>query len=138
MSLALECLRVDCVERSLTMRFAYALACAKSEAPLDAVSIARHAHTPPRILRARLALYIRALLRADKGDFGPDWFWCPACGGGGGCSSYNGSPWICNGPTRGGMCRTPGFLTRRITPLWELAPAHGSEAAEKTRVKVKR
>jgi hypothetical protein len=57
-----------------------------------------------RLLRARLALVLRAMLRADKGDFGPtEWHGCN-------CS--------CDGD-RGG------WLPRRITPLWELAPAHG-------------
>jgi hypothetical protein len=56
-----------------------------------------------RLLTARLALYVRALLRADRGDYGPtEWLGCT-------CS--------CDGD-RGG------WAPRRITPLWELAPAH--------------
>lgn len=40
----------------------------------DAVARAYHLHgTPPRLLRARLALYIRAVLRADAGDEGRWW-----------------------------------------------------------------
>jgi hypothetical protein len=62
------------------------------------------AESARRLLRARLALVLRAMLRADKGDFGPtEWHGCN-------CS--------CDGD-RGG------WLPRRITPLWELAPAHG-------------
>lgn len=58
-----------------------------------------------RLLRARLALYLRAVLRADAGDFGP----CPDdCWG---CRWSHVSDSFEHAPPR------------RITPLWELAPS---------------
>lgn len=56
-----------------------------------------------RLLRARLALLLRALLRADAGDFGPTaWAGCRCS-----CDGDNG-----------------GWQATRYTPLWELAPQH--------------
>ena len=56
-----------------------------------------------RLIRARLALYLRALIRAGAGDFGP---------------------WR--------VAYTPGFgrrtVDRRTRPLWERAPAHRGTA----------
>lgn len=69
------------------------------------------------VLRARLALLLRALLRADAGDFGSRRLWCPACCSRRVATSRNGGPWACE------VCGTPGVFTPRITPLWELAPA---------------
>jgi len=75
-----------------------------------------------RILRARLALYLRALLRADAGNFGP--------------RTRRPRPRVlCRSVehTRhddplGLRCRSAACdcwtFTRRIRPLWESAPAH--------------
>jgi hypothetical protein len=61
-----------------------------------------------RLLRARLALYLRAVLRAERGDFGPTvWLGCTCA-----CDGDNG-----------------GWTHRRITPLWERAAAHGGDNA---------
>lgn len=65
------------------------------------------AHTsaaPPRLLRARLALYLRAVLRADRGDYG-------ACGD---------DCWGCRWAHV-----SDGFdhdAPRKCHPLWEMAP----------------
>lgn len=56
-----------------------------------------------RLIRARLALYLRALMRADAGDCGP---WRV---------TYSPDYWR----------RT---VERRIRPLWESAPAHRGTA----------
>ena len=59
-----------------------------------------------RLLRARLALYLRALLRADAGDYGRAW--CSLCG--------PRCPGVCECWDMG---RRLGPRTRRYTPLWE-------------------
>lgn len=61
-----------------------------------------------RVLRARLALLLRALIRADAGDFGRTW--CVPCG------EHN--PAGCECWDEG---RDLGPRSRRITPLWTLA-----------------
>jgi hypothetical protein len=70
-----------------------------------------------RLLRARLALLLRALLRADAGDYGPSPV-CARCGSPF-VSPYVGKAW-CYGACRRAFVPT----TRRITPLWERAPSH--------------
>lgn len=85
---------------------------------------------PTRLLRARLALYLRAVLRADLGDFGPRGRLClgtvwtytydsqingvSRCGSG----SFNG--------TVGGRmrCRKCNRVRGPICALWEQAPEH--------------
>ena len=134
MSLALECLRewarpvMACaaVRAAAEVLFeggdcANAIVCSLPEIPM---------YQRSRLLRARLALYLRAMLRADRGDFGP--YACPRCG----CDDYE--------PTSGGRCpdcrahNVRVYLAaRRITPLWEREAAD-REAAEKARAKVKR
>ena len=54
----------------------FALDAALHSAPPGVSTQARpyfRTHVPARVLRARLALYLRALMRADVGDFGPWW-----------------------------------------------------------------
>ena len=79
-------------------------------------------HVPARVLRARLALYLRALLRADAGNFGPQTrrprpraF----------CRSVEHNRYD---DALGLRCRSAAcdcwVFTRRIRPLWESAPAH--------------
>jgi hypothetical protein len=65
-----------------------------------------------RLLRARLALALRALLRADADDYGPTIVYCTGCG------------WRWDGRTtvRGRSdCHDVERTTRRYTPLWEQA-----------------
>jgi hypothetical protein len=75
-----------------------------------------------RLLRARLALFLRAVLRADRGDVGR--------------RRYEPTGRTCrrvDHASLDGRCRVPscGCYTwhRRITPLWERAAAHGGEHA---------
>lgn len=57
-----------------------------------------------RIQRCRLALLLRAMLRADRGDYGPrEWVGCTCH-----CDGVNG-----------------GWQFRRYVPLWDLARPHG-------------
>jgi hypothetical protein len=69
-----------------------------------------------RLLRARLALVLRAMLRADAGDYGPRM--CRDCGG-----PYPRGVWE---PCRAGTEHWHGCrgVAAAYTPLWELAPAH--------------
>ena len=66
-----------------------------------------------RLLRARLALLLRAMLRADAGDFGR-WV-CPGCGE----ECYEAARYCYRDGT--GELARPMVPHRRITPLWELA-----------------
>jgi hypothetical protein len=74
-----------------------------------------------RLLRARLALYLRAVLRADAGHY-VEWR-CSVCG-----EEAYASARFCyrdgDGPNA-----IPMEPHRRITPLWERAAAHGGEHA---------
>jgi hypothetical protein len=106
-AIALECLRFAKWEPDVAVADAYGILVAGervAKATRDAVFGAWGIDGRGwRLLRARLALYLRALLRADRGDYGPtEWLGCS-------CS--------CDGD-RGG------WAPRRITPLWALAPAH--------------
>jgi len=71
---------------------------------------------PWRILRARLALTIRALLRAERGDFGA--VQCNECG-----DRFASDAWA--------FCQCRDWLRREwgdgvpFRPLWTLARAHG-------------
>ena len=66
-----------------------------------------------RMTRARLALYLRALLRADAGDCGGRWQ-CRKCG------RIDFAPGGCNDNY---WCADDDMLwEQRIRPLWELAP----------------
>lgn len=62
-----------------------------------------------RLVRARLALYLRARLRLDAGgdETGP--WWCCRCG------VLRCAAWECSGEP----------YHQRIRPLWEMAPSHG-------------
>lgn len=73
-------------------------------------------HVDSRLLRARLALYLRARLRADRGDCGRAW--CPVCGRR--VPLHHVSARYCLTVHGGRRTR----LSRRITPLWQQAPAH--------------
>lgn len=68
---------------------------------------------PPRLLRARLALALRAMLRADAGDCGP--VRCPSCGA--------------RGHVALGQCFAGAHaivrVGKRIAPLWQQAPRTG-------------
>lgn len=71
------------------------------------------------VLRARLALALRAILRADAGDYGVR-SECVLCYGTT-CGAND-----ANCISDGGCCPCHGALTNgRITPLWEQAPATG-------------
>ena len=69
-----------------------------------------------RLLRARLALYLRALLRADRGDFGTRarCGWC----NGTGCPAEDPRCSCCEHCDNGAIRRAP------WRPLWELASPH--------------
>lgn len=80
-----------------------------------------------RLLRARLALYLRALLRADAGDFGPLRSYsirydCGVCG-----ANITGSGdapcWNCGDDKTAPKRKRTIYGRTRITPLWQLAPA---------------
>lgn len=84
----------------------------------------------PRLLRARLALYLRALLRADANDLGTTGMICKLCGAVRGrehclcCSSRTGSPMCsCWGAWRMGRIPTH--------PLWNIPPTP-SQGEDKT------
>lgn len=79
-------------------------------------------HVVVRLVRARLALYLRALLRADAGDCGRVGMRCSICGANRGqrhcrcCAVHQGSV----------MCSCWGAWKDRpalFTPLWQLAGA---------------
>jgi hypothetical protein len=89
-----------------------------------------HVERAPRLLRARLALYLRALLRADRGDCGP---WrCPVCALPW-TPEYGPSPHPRSTHFHCGLGATPhpsgtchdgervARYGRRITPLWQQA-----------------
>ncbi len=120
-SLALECLRewarpvMACaaVRAAVEVLFegsdcANAIVCSLPEIPM---------YQRSRLIRARLALYIRAMLRADAGNFGPERPWCVEHGDvdfgqrpGRRCPSM--------------WCEAVTLPSRRITPLWERAKSH--------------
>lgn len=80
----------------------------------SAIQAAWHMSRPStgdRLIKARVALLIRALLRADRGDYGPVRF----------TAVYD----EMIGAYIFGSSRCPS--TRRYTPLWEQAPAHEEE-----------
>lgn len=88
-----------------------------------AIGVARTAYAADegRLLRARLAFYLRARLRAEgREEVGFGRWACVDCG-----SGDLRHPWIEPGP----RCRSCGGdgidYTCRITPLWQQAPAHG-------------
>lgn len=77
------------------------LGCVTCDNITDAIPTLRSRDT--RVARARLALLLRVLLRADVEDFGPTaWHGCHCA-----CDGENG-----------------GLLPARYTPAWERAPAH--------------
>lgn len=73
----------------------------------------------PRILRARLALALRALLRADADDYGGRWA-CTVCGS----KNYTHALFTGRMVSRCNDCGEYGApdWTIRIRPLWEMAP----------------
>lgn len=85
---------------------------------------------PARLLRARLALLLRALLRSDAGDFGP--VECSECGHGGyhlpsGEALVGSRCHVCEleaWQVTGEICAGPRHERRRYRPLWEQAPSH--------------
>ncbi len=72
-----------------------------------------------RVARARWALFLRALLRADEGDYGPQPVACRPCWGEGDGYGPSGCP----------SCYGTGEASVRVTPLWELAPKMGTAKA---------
>jgi hypothetical protein len=130
-ALALECLRQ--MRADLSRNPAVGVALGSAHVALDAPAVSGRSvenistalavsvyRMPARLLRARLALYLRALLRADVGDLGP--LWCNTCGWLGAGTYMAGD--------RCGSCRRYAhgpigeYGPRRITPLWERAKAH--------------
>lgn len=87
----------------------------------------------PRLLRARLALLLRAMLRAASGDLGRQtfgWF-CASCGTRSTLPDH--CPWEGQGPgsckcDKGCACQAPERWVqhRKMTPLWQIAPATGA------------
>lgn len=82
-----------------------------------------------RVIRARLALYLRARLRAEgRGEIGFGRWVCAGCGSEDLRSIYEQAPRFVGDEWRP-ACRTCGGeqtdYTCRVTPLWELAPSHG-------------
>lgn len=78
----------------------------------------------PRILRARLALALRVLLRADIDDcYLSEWI-CMDCGSGNHSQNFNAPLGCCICHDCGGesIVERP---HHRITPLWEMAPSSG-------------
>lgn len=80
---------------------------------------------PIRLIRARLALYLRARLRADRGDCGRAW--CPGCERR--VPLHHVSARHCLTVHGGRRTR----LSRRITPLWQLAPEHDGRTPRERR-----
>lgn len=80
--------------------------------------------TSDRLVRARLALYLRAVLRAEAGDCGP--VRCERCAGIGDGTHGRGD--LCGWCWQ--QCREPigRYGWRRIRPLWERARAHEGRA----------
>jgi hypothetical protein len=122
-TLALECLRRSRSESSL--RQAYSVTTVSDGLPFVAGYVARGSGAPWRLLRARLALYLRAVLRADRGDFG-EWR-CDECG----VQCYEDSRYCYR--EGDGSRALPMEPTRRITPLWELAPEHTGTTSRERR-----
>jgi hypothetical protein len=77
---------------------------------------------PPRLLRVRAALLLRAILRADAGDYGPCEAWrCVACLSTRQTLNADSVPWFftCDDcGTRGGEWLAP----PKWAPLWAMAP----------------
>jgi hypothetical protein len=78
-------------------------------------------HTAMRLLRARLSLAIRAVLRADRGDVGPEALVteCVTCGHRvmeTDCASL-----VCAVAGCGGYAEAVDVVRLRITPLWQRA-----------------
>jgi hypothetical protein len=102
----------------------YALGCAADGGVAWLVEEAAHVAYSPhgyRLLRARLALVIRALLRADAGDYGPPgespvMAWLVHRHGHNGAPPESFAAW---------RVRHGARWSRRITPLWELAREAG-------------
>jgi hypothetical protein len=96
-------------------------------------------HVEERLCRARLALYLRAVLRADAGEWPKETFL--RCGR---CMRDHGSPessqMVCSPyPRRAGVEHCPGLLyvewrrRGRITPWWESVPAHDGRTPRERR-----
>lgn len=95
----------------------------------DAMTKALRAGAPGRLVRARLALYLRARLRAEgREEIGFGRWVCAGCGSEDLRSIYEQVPRFVGDEWRP-ACRTCGGeqtdYTCRIAPLWELAPSHG-------------
>lgn len=82
----------------------------------------RHIVWEERVHRARLALLLRALLRADAGDFGP----ARLTAAGRAYLALSAAEMIVHGGFASRMGATD---TRCITPLWEHAPKRASRLA---------
>lgn len=93
----------------------------------DAVVYADGGHDGQRRARARVALYLRAYLRAEAGDCGGLLIQRARCRV---CAATHPTPWTPDGDawTKRHMrdCGDHPFFdaSRRITPLWEKAPPH--------------
>lgn len=85
----------------------------------------------PRLLRARLALYIRAVLRAEARDFGRECRVCLLCGAKNECREHGQWTGYYVHNQRVGYTLAPerAGTTRRIAPLWQQAPATGTRRA---------
>ena len=123
MALALECCRAD-GDPADTLYYGGPMATLLAEAHTEC---SLELHDPwmermtdtreVRLLNARIALLLRAMLRADRGDFGP---WrCGECGGE--CERRDDHCYRIGE----GELAIPMTPTRRIRPIWEIAPAHG-------------
>jgi hypothetical protein len=95
------------------------------------------AESARRLLRARLALVLRAMLRADKGDYGE--IACTGCGDsdsyhrpGDGCRDCWIEHWQLTGQIISDNER-PRYERVRIAPLWERAPAHDGRTPQQRR-----
>lgn len=83
----------------------------------DAAYNARH-YTYQRELRARLALYLRARLRAEAGDYGKGVSLCLGCR----MWLFGGVAYRCSTHRQWDRwTKCDGVVLRRITPLWEQA-----------------
>ena len=84
----------------------------------DALPAHRYPAGMARVIRARFALWIRAVLRADAGDCGM--VACPVCGFVGDGSHERGDP--CGLCWQRQICPIPRMTWGSTRPLWESAP----------------
>jgi len=120
MTLALECVRESRCGLNEASR-ALGIGDADSRFLREAMGHNWYGHVD-RVRRARLALALRVLLRADAGDFARRVV-CPECGSRLPDHYKGGERIVCDEND----VERSAFRTCRVRPLWESAPEHRSE-----------